>query len=130
MDDSARHILRMASEEFAAKLHDLAGRLDTNMAEARHRERKRASEADEDAMDDGETGWQTAQRRRGISSASGGRRAQDAGERGASPRRAGGTPQEAPAAVSGTLARGTAESAERPNPGEGGSPNLRSTTEV
>ena len=81
MDDSARDILRRLTADCAEQVHDLAGRLETNLAEKRHRERKRATAADADAMEDiGEDseGWQTAQRRRGTSSVPSGRRAQDA----------------------------------------------------
>ena len=96
MDDSAREILRRLTADYAEQVHDLADRLETNLAEKRHRDKKRATAAESDAMadvgEDGE-GWHTSQRRRGTSSASGGRRAQGAMDTG-SPGRAGGGPQQ------------------------------------
>ena len=123
MDDTARAILRRLTADYAEQVHDLASRLDTNLAEKRWRDRKRATtdNADdmEDVGDDGD-GWQTAQGRRSTTSATRGRRAQDAAAAD-SPRRAGGgagTPPAAAAEATGSLSHGGA--AEPPGPGAAG----------
>ncbi len=131
IDDSAREILRTITAEYADKIHDLASRLETNLAEKRHRERKRATAANEDDMSDVEENtaeWQVAQRRRGrrTPSATGEPRVSGADCQ-HSPRRAAGTPATPPGAGVGSLTtsvaaglQAAAEQATLPNRGGGG----------
>ncbi len=66
MDESGKQILRDLTADYANKVHELAARLETNEAERRFRERKRATEAHGDAMEvvGEESGeWQTPRRR-------------------------------------------------------------------
>jgi hypothetical protein len=66
MDESGIQIVRELTADYANKLHELAARLETNEAERRFRERKRATEANGDAMEvvGEESGeWQTPRRR-------------------------------------------------------------------
>jgi hypothetical protein len=66
LDDSAVQIVRSITAEYANKMHEMVSRLQTNEAERRWKERKRATEAETDAMGDvgDDAGdWQTARRR-------------------------------------------------------------------
>jgi hypothetical protein len=110
MDDTARTILRQLTAEYSGKVHELASRIETNEAEKRFRERKRATEqGDGDAMlDTGDDAayWQT-QRRRGRRTGS--PTAESSGTQAPTgPARAAGTPASPSAGGVGTLTAGVA----------------------
>ncbi len=66
LDESGVQILRELSADYANKVHELAARLETNEAERRFRERKRATDENNDAMEvvGEESGeWQVPRRR-------------------------------------------------------------------
>ena len=113
MDDTAREILRKTMAKCSEEVHELASRLETNEAERRFRERKRATETAgagdgmADIGDDAED-WQAAQRRsRRMGSSTTGSLGPQAPT---GPERASGTPAQPSADGVGTLTAGLAAS--------------------